>query len=82
MEVDEVAAEARVGVIIVKSMATVRARHDDTRRSAGRSWPSGSFCSGALVIPAIESSSATVSRKAVWPRDIDPERWQVTACSP
>ena len=83
VDVEEVAEEeARVGVMIVKSMATVRLRHEDTSRSAGRSGPSGSFCSEAVVIPAIPNSSATVSRKVVWPLEIDPERWQVTACSP
>ena len=53
IDVEEVAEEARVGVMIVKSMATVRPRHDDTRRSAWFSWPSGSVCSEAVVIPAI-----------------------------
>ena len=42
-EFDE--AEAFVGVIIVKSTATVLPRHEDTRKSAGRSRELGSRCS-------------------------------------
>ena len=57
------AAEARVGVVIVKSSATVRPRQASR---VGRSKHSGSCCSVATGIPAFSRSSAIVSPMAEW----------------
>ena len=41
--------DALVGVMIVKSSATVLPLHEDTKRSAGRSEEFGRRCSGAAA---------------------------------
>ena len=79
LDVVEMVDEDRVGVIIVKSTAIVRPRHEDSSRSAGRSKLSGSRCFVAVGMFASERSSATVSRRAVCPLEMLPDRWQVIA---
>ena len=56
-------AEARVGVVLVTSSATVRPRQASR---AGRSKHPGSCCSVATGIPAFARSSAIVSPMAEW----------------
>ena len=39
-------------------------------------------CSGRTGIPALPKMSARLSYRQLWPRVMNPERWQVTACMP
>ena len=63
VDVDERDEEGRVGVIIVKSTATVRPRQVDSSRSAGRCTLSGKRCSAAAAMPALATNVNLQPRK-------------------
>ena len=76
VEVDEVAR----GRYNVKSMAIVHPRCAGTRRSAGRSWPSGSFFLGGVRYSChCEKRCHRIAQGGVASGNI-PDHWQ--ACSP
>ena len=62
-ETEESEAEILVGLIMVKSNATVHPQHDKTSRSAGRSKELGSCCSRIAAIPALASSYGIAERR-------------------
>ena len=75
-------ADALVRMMIVKSRATLLPLQEESSKFAGRSRLCGKCCSGVTGSLAIMKSSATVSRSVVCPREMAPDRLQVTACTP